>query len=269
MPRRPTSPCRHHHPSVTICASRRRLAESLLVASLVLGMAAPAHAQDRPPTQADDRQRRATELWKEGLARYNLDQQDEAIDFFTKAYEIYPFPDILFNLGQAHRRKRDWERARFYFLSYLREVPASEDRAEVEGWVRECEAQLASTPMAPRVEPAVTPPLLPETPMQPPPRWYQDHWAWVWTGAGVATAGVAVFGFVSAIRLDDQADHDELGADALHEQADDRRLLGGVAAGLAATLLTVGVVKLVLHDDHHSSVSLRVTPGGATLSWSF
>jgi tetratricopeptide (TPR) repeat protein len=235
-----------------------------------LAVARPALAQAPAPAAATDRQRRASELWKEGLARYNLDKQDEAIDFFTKAYEIYPFPDILFNLGQAHRRKGEWERARFYFLSYLREKPDADDRAEVEGWIHELEGKLA-VPPAPASAPASAPVVLVPGPTRPPrpapERWYDDTWGWILVGGGLAVGGVGVWAALDAARLED-AGGDELSRADNDARAHDRRVLAVVTGGVGAALLTTGIVKLVLHDQA-PSVTVGVSRHGVSLGWTF
>jgi tetratricopeptide (TPR) repeat protein len=86
-------------------------------------------------------------LWLEGAARYDLAKFDEAIDLFTKAYEVYPFAEVLFNLGLAHRQKKSYERAIFHFRSYLRNKPDATNRAEVERLIAELE-QLAAADAA-------------------------------------------------------------------------------------------------------------------------
>src|SRR5262249_42453327 len=59
-------------------------------------------------------------IWNEGVTLYNLGEFADAIKKFEDAYRINPNPNILFNLGQAHRQKKDYEQAIFNFRAYLR-----------------------------------------------------------------------------------------------------------------------------------------------------
>lgn len=110
--------------------------------------------------RANDEERisRSNAMWKEGMARYNIQKYDEAIDYFKKAYEIFPNGDILYNIAQAYRMKKEYETAIFYFRAFLREKPNTPKREKVEAIIVELEnldaAQKASEEKPPQgVEP--------------------------------------------------------------------------------------------------------------------
>ncbi|MEJ7600111.1 MAG: tetratricopeptide repeat protein [Kofleriaceae bacterium] len=70
---------------------------------------------------------------------FKLGRFEQALEQYTKAYELFPVPALLFNLGQCHRSLRQWERAIFFFKGYLREAPNAPNRAIVEDLIRENE----------------------------------------------------------------------------------------------------------------------------------
>jgi tetratricopeptide (TPR) repeat protein len=73
---------------------------------------------------------------------YKLGRFAEALAEYTKAYEVYPTPPLLFNIAQCHRNLRNYERAKFFFEGYLRDSPRTESRALVEDLIREATAEL-------------------------------------------------------------------------------------------------------------------------------
>ncbi len=60
---------------------------------------------------------------KKGQLDYKLARFEQALEDYSKAYELYPAPALLFNLGQCHRNLKNYERAIFFFEGYLREQP--------------------------------------------------------------------------------------------------------------------------------------------------
>jgi tetratricopeptide (TPR) repeat protein len=73
---------------------------------------------------------------------FKLGHFDDALAEYEKAYELFPAPALLFNLGQCHRNLRHWERAVFFFEGYLRERPDAPNRAVTEDLIREAQAEL-------------------------------------------------------------------------------------------------------------------------------
>src|SRR5262249_27654546 len=67
-------------------------------------------------------------VWQEGMRLYEVGDWSAAVQKFEEAYRINPAPNILFNLGQAHRKLKDYEKALFYFRTYLRNKPAASNR---------------------------------------------------------------------------------------------------------------------------------------------
>ena len=95
-----------------------------LVAMLGVGVPALAHAQT-PLEQAKTLADRAT-------IEYQVGHFDEALVLYGKAYEAYPKPELLFDIGQCHRMLKDYERAIFFYQGYLRAKPDARNRPLVE-----------------------------------------------------------------------------------------------------------------------------------------
>lgn len=60
--------------------------------------------EPEPEPEADATQQEAAALFREGSMFYELGQYEDAIGKFEAAWKLAPVPQLLFNLGQAHRR---------------------------------------------------------------------------------------------------------------------------------------------------------------------
>jgi tetratricopeptide (TPR) repeat protein len=114
----------------------------------------------------------AKSLTSSAEIQYKLAHFQEAADAYTKAYELYPTPDLLFDIGQCQRMLKNHERAVFFFEGYLRDKPGAANRAVVEQLIADSKAELqkeaaAAPPPKPAGEPP--PPAAPSPPPPPPP----------------------------------------------------------------------------------------------------
>jgi len=149
------------------------LAVAVPVAGLTSGTATPAHAaakkkkkpakkkpvKKKPPkagptpkAAADPALEEAKALFGEAQGLYDLGRFDEALEVYSKAYEVKPLPAFLFNIAQCHRNLENWERAVFFFRRFLEAKPETPNRAEVEALVLKLEAKLAEIEEAERAE---------------------------------------------------------------------------------------------------------------------
>ena len=144
---------------------------------------------------------------------------DQALDLFAKLYAETLHPVYLRNIGRCHQKMREPQKAIDAFKDYLqksKKIPADE-RAEVEGYIKEMEAlrdeQVKAavpppptpppgpvTPLPPAVPPTTTAPPPAATPTasatlvsEPPPAQpeaapFYKKW-WFWTAVGVVAAG--------------------------------------------------------------------------------
>jgi tetratricopeptide (TPR) repeat protein len=131
-------------------------------------------ADARLASARGDARARARAEVKKGQLDYRLARFEDALQDYSRAYELYPAPALLFNLGQCHRNLKNHERAIFFFEGYLREQPRidpdqralteellAESRAALERQNAEAAAaaaRYAPPPMAPLArQPAVVP----------------------------------------------------------------------------------------------------------------
>jgi tetratricopeptide (TPR) repeat protein len=253
----------------------RRLTAIVCIAATVATTVA--YAEESPEDK------RAKAIWRDGAKQYNLGDFEGAIQKFEEAYKVSPLPTILFNLGQAHRQKKNYERAVYYFRTYLREKPDAENRAVVEGLIVELQgliaAQKASNERPP--DTVTSPPAPPAgqathaTPVTPeePRRWYQDTIGWTLAASGVVAIGLGTGFLIHSGGLSDDAKTagDEQMAQDLHDSAKTFQIAGGITLGLGVALVTGGVVKMMLHEraPHESHVSLGIGPGTVVFAGQF
>lgn len=117
-------------------SERRALGIAL---GLWLAVTGVAHAQ---PGDAAARSR-AREIAREATGEYNLSHFDEALRRFEQAYEVFPAPQLLFNIGQCHRELGHHERAVFFYERYLAEMPDAPNAQTVRDLLAESRASLA------------------------------------------------------------------------------------------------------------------------------
>jgi hypothetical protein len=123
-----------------------------LVLLVVAGvsLAAPGRAR----TDGGKQQARAE--FDKAQVQYKVGHFQDALDGYSRAYELFPAPAFLFNIGQCHKNLKNYERAIFFFEGYLREEKNPANRALAEALLSESRAALenqAQAPIAP-VRPA-------------------------------------------------------------------------------------------------------------------
>jgi hypothetical protein len=110
---------------------------ALLAATAVA--AQPAPAADAPPDPAVER---ARERFQEGVRAYEERRYRDAVDLLLEADRAMHSPAFAYNIGLAYEAMEDAASALRWFRSYLREVPATEDRPAVEKRIAALEADL-------------------------------------------------------------------------------------------------------------------------------
>ena len=137
--------------------------------------------------------------FEKGKAAYRLGEFDEAIAFFREGYRLKPDPVFLYNIALAHRGKQDFEKAIFFYQSYLREAPAAANRTAVEAKIAELQRALDEKKRAAEAPPKT--PLDPDkptaeepagvTPVALEPRTAKRKPALIIAGGAMAGVGVA------------------------------------------------------------------------------
>jgi tetratricopeptide (TPR) repeat protein len=171
---------------------------------VILGLhGAPALADE--PKRDNDEAREKARLHNARAKRlFNLGLFGQAAVEYMKGYKAKPAPAFLFNLGQCHKRihrRRNMEKAVFYFKSYLQNVPESPMRQEVEAEIKKLELQLKLMPAPRRPKEKKPPVVIKTTP-------FYKRW-WFWTLVGVAVAGGAV-GTAVAMQPEDETPYSTL-----------------------------------------------------------
>ena len=95
-----------------------------------------------PAAAADPALQEARKLTSAAMVEYNVGRFERALELYTKAYERYPKPVLLFDLGQCHRQLGHFERALFFFHGYLREQPNASNRPLAEKLLDDSQRQL-------------------------------------------------------------------------------------------------------------------------------
>lgn len=116
-------------------AGKRRIAGVLL---LFLALS--------PAVYAEDTGVAAAERLQEGTRLYQRGELEAALAAFTAAYEAEPRPELLFQIGQCHRRLGRRDEAVFFFRGYLARLPDAPDRIEVEGLIVEQQLLASNAP---------------------------------------------------------------------------------------------------------------------------
>jgi tetratricopeptide (TPR) repeat protein len=245
---------------VVLWAFLRRAAAFFLV--IMAGVTVPRRAVGVETEQ--ERRDRSLALIKEGRSRYDLGKLDEAIKLFEQAYEVYPYPEALYNLGQAWRQRGDLKKAVFYYRSYLRNKPDAENRLQVEERIAELERLIQQQEQSKQKPPqgteepdrssaaprpgAISTEVGDESASAPSSSspWYADTVAWTVTGIGALGLGVGT-GFLIAAdaKRDELKTASEFEKPSIRDEADKRERIGvvGLAGGGAVAFL--GVVLLV------------------------
>jgi tetratricopeptide (TPR) repeat protein len=129
--------------------------------------AGPLRAQDASLEEAKAHAARAK-------VHYDLGEYDKAAEEYIQVYRIRPLPALLYNIAQSYRQAGQYEKAKQFYRSYLRESKdiSASNRSAIEKAIREIEELqakekrakegppkgIAQTPAVTGGSPALTPP---------------------------------------------------------------------------------------------------------------
>jgi tetratricopeptide (TPR) repeat protein len=119
----------------------------LCVAALLLALGAPAGAAGLTKRE------QAKAAVEKGETDYKLGRFEEALEEYSHAYELFPAPALLFNLGQCHKQLKNYDRAIFFFEGYLRDEPRPTNRRLAQDLIAESRAELAKQQAASAASP--------------------------------------------------------------------------------------------------------------------
>lgn len=127
------------------------------VASAQAPAGPPPGTSDAPtaatPTAGEDASRRARELFREGLSRFQAEDYRAAITAFEQAAELVPSADLWFNIARAHEELDEYEQAADAYARYLRDRVDPPDRARVEERIATLREQAEAARLAARRAP--------------------------------------------------------------------------------------------------------------------
>ena len=134
-----------------------------------------------------------------GLAAQTAGKYDEAIAHYKRAYDMVPHPEILFDLGQAHRLNGELEAAYDAYMLYLSSDPNGRLSKEAAHWAGELEKQIEARKAAVKsvepvkpVEPTPTPSATPVAIVTTSSPHSTRLAPWLIAGAALATGGAAL-----------------------------------------------------------------------------
>jgi tetratricopeptide (TPR) repeat protein len=226
--------------------------------------------------------------FEKGKAAYRLGEFDEAIAAFREGYRLKPDPVFLYNIALAYRGKEDFEKAIFFYQSYLREAPNAHNRAQVEAKIEELGRAVEEKRRAAESPPKT--PLSPDgavpdsTPAEvtPAPQPVETRRKPTLLIVGSVVGGLGVVSVVAGALLlanasATQADIDE--ASAMHlpwtDELADRdaaarrnSTLGVIAVGAGGTMLVAGgvIVLLGLKQGRRTEVVPTASSDGVGVS---
>ncbi len=115
-----------------------RLLMAVTAAAMLAG--GIAHAQEVTPEQ----QAQAQDYFQKGDTAYNLGRYDEAVEWFTKAYEVWQLNEFLYNIAQSYRLAGNCKQALHFYKRFRSlkerdtEAPLSKKkREEVDRFINE------------------------------------------------------------------------------------------------------------------------------------
>jgi iron complex outermembrane recepter protein len=82
--------------------------------------------------QSDDRAAQAKIHYETGMAHFQLEEYDKSIVEWENGFRIKPVPQFLYNIAQAYRLSKQYEKAQSFYKKYLNMDPKAPNKAEVE-----------------------------------------------------------------------------------------------------------------------------------------
>ena len=110
----------------------------ILILCALVALGAEARAQLTPQQKAEARKH-----YDAGSRKFDVGEYDSAAEEFKAAYEIVGDPVILYNIAQSYRLAQKHDLALRFYKTYLRKVPDTKNRAEVESRIEDLTRTIA------------------------------------------------------------------------------------------------------------------------------
>ena len=99
-------------------------------------------AAQAPAGQAPKGLEEAKALTQVAEVNFKLGHFEDALANYAAAYQKYPTPALLLNIGQCHRMLKNYEQAIFFYKGYLRDKPDAPNRPVIEGMIADATKSL-------------------------------------------------------------------------------------------------------------------------------
>jgi tetratricopeptide (TPR) repeat protein len=232
----------------------------------------PIAKQESTDPLAKPSNRVAREHLAQGNRLYRIREFEKAIEEYKDGALIEDTPVFQYNLGQSYRMAGRYEEALWHYNQFMnRTRPRDPYKSAIEMFIAQMKAEL---------EKAATkqPPTAPATGMKSESshmvrpragfsrnssRWYDDTSGWILTLSGAAAVAVALYLFVDANKLSNDAlsENKDIERGRLQDRARDRMTTGYIAGSIGLPILAIGSVKLALHSRATEPVSFVVMAG--------
>lgn len=191
-----------HQPGREAVIRRRSSAVSRRVGGLVLTLVSLAAMP--AAFAAEDSRAAAKSYYEKGMAHYQLEEWDQAIENFQAGFRAKPAPQFLYNIAQAYRLSKRPEKALHFYQKYLNLEPMATNRHEVEAQIKTLEElvsrqqssakQPPQQTIPPNKEGEARPDLVsaPGTATKDTRPTYKKGWFWGVIAGSVAVAATAV-----------------------------------------------------------------------------
>jgi len=216
-----------------------------------------------------EKTKQAMEKFEVGKTAYRLGDYEGAIARWSEAYKLKSDPVFLYNIAQAYREKKEFEKAISFYRNYLKEAPNAANRTTVEKRIEEMKEALEKQQQA-----SDKPPSGPDVPGERPPTAapkQEERRGGGLKTAGMVTggAGVAlivtgiVFGIMSRSDKSDIEDAIMMGQPWSQELADkqssgeSKTRIANITLGAGIAAVVAGGVLYYLGIKQESSVEVR------------
>lgn len=209
---------------------------------------------------ADDNRDRALKLFEDSNKAYKSGKFEDAADLLRKAYDLFPEPILLYNLGRAQEGLGDRKGALESYERYLAEAKQVDDRGAIERRIATLRAQLdTEAKLREPPPPPPPPPIDDRTPLE-------AYGPWATIGAGGLMIGTGVvFGIRSGAKHDDAiAAPGQRDAAALQVSAEKYATIANVLF-VVGGLATAGGIGWKVWQSKQTTV--QVAPTSVAVRW--
>ncbi len=240
---------------------------------LPLVFAAAAHAEP-------DKRAQALQLFEQSDKAYKAGKFEQSAVLLRKAYQVYPEPILLYNLGRALEGLGDAKGAVEEYEQYLRVAKHVDDRGAIERRIATLKAHVEKEQEADHPPPP-PPPALPPQPPPPAPApapVVEEEldvpatvgWVAVGTGGALLATG-ALFGWRAS------ANHDDAVNEPMQTRAADLQSTAQHDATIANVLFVVGgaiaigggVYELLHQRSEEEAAQVTVTSHSISVGWAW